>query len=102
MRRLVCAFVVRNPPKTGFLASRPIFYSSDILMDDDPFNLSADLQIRGHNGKIIFLFLIKKHMLCVYKRAYVGTQTNCFIKTVLLKTHHMRKLMDKKIINFLH
>ena len=24
MRRLVCAFVVRKPPKTGFLASRPI------------------------------------------------------------------------------
>ena len=23
MRRLVCAFVVRKPPKTGFLASRP-------------------------------------------------------------------------------
>ena len=23
MRRLVCAFVVRNPPKTAFLASRP-------------------------------------------------------------------------------
>ena len=25
MRRLVCAFVVRKPPKTGFLASRPIY-----------------------------------------------------------------------------
>ena len=25
MRRLVCAFVVRNPPKTGFLASSPIW-----------------------------------------------------------------------------
>ena len=24
MRRLVCAFVVRKPPKTGFLATRPI------------------------------------------------------------------------------
>ena len=24
MRRLVCAYVVRNPPKTGFLATRPI------------------------------------------------------------------------------
>ena len=24
MRRLVCAFVVRKPPKTGFLAARPI------------------------------------------------------------------------------
>ena len=24
MRRLVCAFVVLKPPKTGFLASRPI------------------------------------------------------------------------------
>ena len=24
MRRLVCTFVVRKPPKTGFLASRPI------------------------------------------------------------------------------
>ena len=23
MRRLVCAFVVRKPPKTGFIASRP-------------------------------------------------------------------------------
>ena len=27
MRRLVCAFVVRKPPKTGFLASRPILCS---------------------------------------------------------------------------
>ena len=26
MRRLVCAFVVRKPPKTDFLASRPIMY----------------------------------------------------------------------------
>ena len=25
MRRLVCAFVVRKPPKTGFFASRPIY-----------------------------------------------------------------------------
>ena len=25
MRRLVCAFVVRKPPKTGFCASRPIY-----------------------------------------------------------------------------
>ena len=25
MRRLVCAFVVRKPPKTGFLATRPIY-----------------------------------------------------------------------------
>ena len=25
MRRLVCAFVVRIPPKTGFLASRPLW-----------------------------------------------------------------------------
>ena len=25
MRRLVCACVVRKPPKTGFLASRPIY-----------------------------------------------------------------------------
>ena len=28
MRRLVCAFVVRKPPKTGFLALRPIFYNA--------------------------------------------------------------------------
>ena len=26
MRRLVCAFVVRRPRKTGFLGSRPITY----------------------------------------------------------------------------
>ena len=26
MRRLVCACVVRKPPKTGFLASRPILW----------------------------------------------------------------------------
>ena len=25
MRRLVCACVVRKPPKTGFLASRPMY-----------------------------------------------------------------------------
>ena len=25
MRRLVCTFVVRKPPRTGFLASRPRF-----------------------------------------------------------------------------
>ena len=32
MRRLVCAFVVRKPPKTGFLASRPIYnYMQDQL-----------------------------------------------------------------------
>ena len=28
MRRLVCAFVVRKPPKTGLFVSRPICYSS--------------------------------------------------------------------------
>ena len=27
MRRLVCAFVARKPPKTGFLASRPKYRS---------------------------------------------------------------------------
>ena len=27
MYRLVCTFVVRKPPKTGFLASRPISYT---------------------------------------------------------------------------
>ena len=26
MRRLVCPFVVRKPPKAGFLASRPILF----------------------------------------------------------------------------
>ena len=28
MRRLVCACVVRKPPKTGFLLSRPIYYKA--------------------------------------------------------------------------
>ena len=28
MRRLVCTCVVRKPPKTGFLASRPIYRTS--------------------------------------------------------------------------
>ena len=35
MRRLVCAFVVRKLPKTGFLASRPIFE----LMDYVPISI---------------------------------------------------------------
>ena len=30
MRRLVCAFVVRKPPKTGFFTALPIYQ----LMDD--------------------------------------------------------------------
>ena len=30
MRRLVCTFVVRKPPKTGFLASRPIWNTQHI------------------------------------------------------------------------
>ena len=34
MRRLVCACVVRKPPKTGFLKSRPIFwgYSKELSL----------------------------------------------------------------------
>ena len=31
MRRLVCAFVVRKPPKTGFLAARPSHLDLDQL-----------------------------------------------------------------------
>ena len=30
MHRLVCAFVVRKPPKTGFLASRQILYPLEV------------------------------------------------------------------------
>ena len=30
MRSLACACVVRTPPKTGFLATRPILYTSFI------------------------------------------------------------------------
>ena len=33
MRRLVCAFVVRKPPKTGFLAARPICVKFENLMN---------------------------------------------------------------------
>ena len=33
MRRLVCACVVRKPPKTGFLATRPISLSSHHVMN---------------------------------------------------------------------
>ena len=33
MRRLVCACVVRKPPKTGFLATRPILYGSYTIPD---------------------------------------------------------------------
>ena len=32
MRRLVCASVVRKPPKTGFLASRPILISLKLVI----------------------------------------------------------------------
>ena len=37
MRRLVCAFVVHNPPKTGFLATRPIwiFIIGSVYMSPD-------------------------------------------------------------------
>ena len=31
MCRLVCAFVIRKPQKTGFLAARPMFSSDDYL-----------------------------------------------------------------------
>ena len=31
MRRLVCTFVVRKPPKTGFLASRPILTQFPVI-----------------------------------------------------------------------
>ena len=32
MHRLVCAFVVRNPRKTGFLAPRPSFFNNVISL----------------------------------------------------------------------
>ena len=34
MRRLVCAFVVRQPPKTDFLAARPICLFESVYMID--------------------------------------------------------------------
>ena len=40
MRRLVCTFVVLKPPKTDFLASRPIYFGIEL------FKQLATLQLR--------------------------------------------------------
>ena len=62
MRRLVCIFVVRKPPKTGFLASRPI-WSSLWSWDKVPFlrpEAKARLQLlKGTATLMISLFYQK-------------------------------------------
>ena len=46
MRRLVCACVVSKPPKTGFLASRPIYnLQFDVFMKFQNFKHKIRLQI---------------------------------------------------------
>ena len=44
-RMLVCACVVRKPPKTGFLASRPIFCASSTDMQTCLFSSERDFMI---------------------------------------------------------
>ena len=41
MRRLVCTFVVLKPPKTGFLASRPIFNLTNSADTDEMLPYAA-------------------------------------------------------------
>ena len=46
MRRLVCACVVRKPPKTGFLASRPyvtLLFSQYSIVYDESHQQRANL-----------------------------------------------------------
>ena len=48
MRRLVCAFVVRKPPKTGFLKSRPIWKLSQTkIIKDTPISSTSPLTELG-------------------------------------------------------
>ena len=46
MRRLVCACVVRKPPKTGFLALRPISLPNDCNTRKDAKNYSETCEIQ--------------------------------------------------------
>ena len=50
MRRLVCAFAVRKPPKTGFLTSRPII----VLASSEGFGKPA----HNHSITKAFVFCI--------------------------------------------
>ena len=76
MRRLVCACVVRKPPKTGFLASRPIssflflslsfflsFFVSFILSHWIPFHLLICFRILHYKSLIISLVIIKPNTI---------------------------------------
>ena len=52
LRRLVCVFVVRKPPMTGFLATRPILFSTEIPLyrvnpHQIPHNAAFDLGPHG-------------------------------------------------------
>ena len=57
MRRLVCAFVARKPPKTGFLAPRPIlFYRNKKWVYDQWSNICYFLIYEAQRCYWFFLF----------------------------------------------
>ena len=68
MRRLVCACVVRKPPKTGFLASRPIvglnaFLNSSNLEKDVLSGLLLNFYFHWHDGLAITCFWVRHEHL---------------------------------------
>ena len=54
MRRLVCACVVRKPPKKGFLASRPMWYPSMSYFDKCRLRRACNSYFKALNLQIMF------------------------------------------------
>ena len=73
MRRLVCACVVRKPPKTGFLAWRPILYRKGVT------SLSR-------TNQLIQTFVVLRstlHLICVIH----SSQRSKFVYDCMLSLH---------------
>ena len=64
MRRLICVFVVRKFPKTGFLASRPI-YAEPIIRELFHLRYFFILHIKDIESKSIFGVTSTYHVQCV-------------------------------------
>ena len=64
MRRLVCSIVVRKPPKTGFLMSRPISHTCNCPIEiqcrgvEKENVVIAHGQVNGHNVIVLVQIMV--------------------------------------------
>ena len=85
MHRLVCALVVRKPSKTGFLASRPIWwcYTPQFLSESSSISLMCVFECAGSSDCTLISYMID---IKITKLAQMNCLNKLFKQFIWVKT----------------